>query len=45
MCLCLGRWARKEASHYLDQLIKKYIPAGTQYILLDDAFNQIKLDL
>ncbi len=38
-------WAKKEASHYLDQLIKKYIPAGTQYILLDENFNQITLDL
>jgi len=41
----LTSWAKKEASHYLDQLIKKYIPAGTQYILLDENFNQIKLDL
>ena len=38
-------WATREASHYLDQLVKKYIPAGTQYILLDEEFNHIKLDL
>ncbi len=41
----LRSWSRKQASHYLDQIIKKYIPAGTQYILLDDNFNQIVLDL
>jgi hypothetical protein len=39
------KWARKEASHYLDQMIKKYIGAGTQYVLLDNEFNQIVLDV
>lgn len=41
----LRQWARREAGHYLDQLIKKYISAGTQYILLDENFNQIELEL
>lgn len=41
----LTLWAKKEASHYLDQLIKKYIPAGTQYILLNENFDQITLEL
>lgn len=36
-------WAEKQASHYLDQLIKKYISAGTKYILLDESFNPIIL--
>jgi len=40
-----NQWARREASHYLDQLIKKYIDAGTQYILLDESFNEIVLDV
>jgi len=38
-------WAEKEASYYIDRLIKKYISAGTQYILLDENFEQIKLRL
>ena len=38
------KWAKKQASHYIDQLIKKYISAGTQYILLDEEFNEIGLD-
>jgi hypothetical protein len=38
------KWAKKQASQYVDQLIKKYISAGTQYILLDEAFNEIGLD-
>lgn len=36
-------WARREASHYLDQLIKKYISGGTNYILLDEDFKKINL--
>jgi len=40
-----NNWAKKQASHYIDQLIKKYISAGTQYILLDEKFNEIGLDL
>ncbi len=38
------KWAKKQASLYIDQLIKKYISAGTQYILLDSNFNEIRLD-
>lgn len=43
--IMLRNWARKEASHYLDQLINKYVSAGTQYILLDENFTQIILDV
>lgn len=39
----LIHWAEKEASQYLDKLIKKYIACGSQYILMDENFKQIKL--
>jgi hypothetical protein len=41
----LDKWAHKEASYYLDRLIKKYLSAGMQYILFDENFDQIKLAL
>lgn len=40
-----SKWAKKQASHYLDQIIKKYIPAGTQYILLNENYKEINLDV
>ena len=39
-----NKWAKKQASLYIDQLIKKYISAGAQYILLDEDFNEIGLN-
>lgn len=41
----LRKWARHEVGLYLDQMIKKYISSGSQYILLDENFNQIELEL
>jgi hypothetical protein len=41
----LNVWSEKEASYYLDRLIKKYISAGMQYILLDENFKEINLRL
>jgi len=41
----LNRWAAREASSYIDQIIRKYIPANTQYVLLDEQFRQIRLEL
>ncbi len=41
----LEEWAEHEASYYLDKVIKKYIPAGTSYLLLDENFKEIKLRL
>jgi len=38
-------WAQHEASYYIDKVIKRYITAGSQYILLDENFNEIKLRL
>ena len=37
------KWAKKQSSLYIDQLIKKYISGGAQYILLDENFNEIGL--
>ena len=39
------KWAEFEAGYYLNQVINKYLPAGTSYILLDENFKQIKLRL
>jgi len=39
------KWAEYEASYYLNQLINKYLSAGSAYILLDENFKQIKLRL
>ena len=39
------RWAEREASVYIDQVIRKYISGGTQYILLDEEYKEINLKL
>jgi len=39
------KWAEAEASYYIDKVIKRYITAGSQYILLDENFDEIKLKL
>jgi hypothetical protein len=41
----LVEWSEKEASYYLDRMIKKYLSAWMQYILLDENFNIINLRL
>ena len=41
----LETWAKKEAGQYLDSLIKKFIPAGSNYLLLDENFNIIQLEI
>lgn len=41
----LNDWAEYEASYYLDRMIKKYISAGMQYILMDENFKLINLKL
>ena len=41
----LIKWAKAEAGQYLDSLIKKFIPAGSNYLLLDENFNIIRLEI
>jgi len=41
----LNEWAEREASYYLDRVIKKYISAGMEYILMDENFKFINLRL
>lgn len=41
----LIRWAKTQAGQYLDMLIKKFIPGGTNYLLLDENFNIIRLEI
>ena len=43
--IMLNECAEKEASYYLDRMIKKYLSAGMQYILLDENFKEINLRL
>lgn len=39
------KWARREVNFYIDRIIKKYISAGTSYILMDENFRFINLEV